>query len=169
MLAPHGAATPAGTGAPKSAPRSAPAPQPASATVLAADLAPGHTADPARSASKASNPAQRPPLPAAQNAAERKQARSAAKAAADCNVSDFTAKTGAALVEQIKKSETTCINTLFGVTGEDSKALFREEQMVTVANALKDVAANYPGDNSTFATQVVLYLRARLLHPVQPA
>lgn len=163
------------TGAPKSAPRSAPAPQPASATVLAADLAPGHTADPARSASKASkaskasNPAQRPPLPAAQNAAERKQARSAAKAAADCNVSDFTAKTGAALVEQIKKSETTCINTLFGVTGEDSKALFREEQMVTVANALKDVAANYPGDNSTFATQVVLYLRAGLLHPVQPA
>ncbi|MFI6002930.1 collagenase [Streptomyces sp. NPDC051366] len=160
VLAPNGTATPAGAGAPKPAPRSAPAPQPASATVLAADLAPGHAADPARSASKASSPAQRPPLPAAQNAAERKQARSAAKATADCNVSDFTSKTGAALVEQIKKSETTCINTLFGVTGEDSKALFREEQMVTAANALKDVATNYPGDNSTFATQVVLYLRA---------
>ncbi|WP_406405249.1 collagenase [Streptomyces sp. NBC_00879] len=160
MLAPHGAAAPAGAGAPKPAPRSAPAPQPASATVLAADLAPGHAADPARSATKTSNPAQRPPLPAAQNAAQRKQARSAAKAAADCNVSDFTSKTGAALVEQIKQSETTCINTLFSVSGEDSKALFREEQMVTVATALKDVAANYPGDNSTFATQVVLYLRA---------
>ncbi|MFC9242535.1 collagenase [Streptomyces sp. NPDC057136] len=160
MLAPNGGAAPVGAGAPKPAPRSAPAPQPASATVLAADLAPGHAADPARSATKASNSAQRPPLPAAQNAAERKQVRSAAKAAADCNVSDFTSKTGAALVEQIKQSETTCINTLFGVAGEDSKALFREEQMVTVANALKDVATNYPGDNSTFAAQVVLYLRA---------
>ncbi|MFG2985086.1 collagenase [Streptomyces sp. NPDC048258] len=160
VLAPNGAATPAGAGAPKSAPRPAPAPQPASATVLAADLAPGHAADPARSATKTSNPAQRAPLPAAQNASERKQARSAAKAAADCNVSEFTSKTGAALAEQIKKSETTCINTLFNVTGEDSKALFREEQMVTVANALKDVATNYPGNNSTFATQVVLYLRA---------
>ncbi|MFB7464890.1 collagenase [Streptomyces sp. NPDC056224] len=160
VLAPNGTATPAGAGAPKPAPRSAPAPQPASATVLAADLAPGHAADPARSATKTSIPAQRPPLPAAQNASERKQARSAAKAAADCNVSDFTSKTGAALAEQIKKSETTCINTLFSVTGEDSKVLFREEQMVTVANALKDVATNYPGDNSTYATQVVLYLRA---------
>ncbi|MGW0750901.1 collagenase [Streptomyces sp. NPDC002587] len=160
VLAPNGTATPAGAGAPKPAPRSGPAPQPASATVLATDLAPGHAADPARSATKTSNPVQRPPLPAAQNASERKQARSAAKAAADCNVSDFTSKTGAALAEQIKKSETTCINTLFSVTGEDSKSLFREEQMVTVADALKDVATNYPGDNSTFATQVVLYLRA---------
>ncbi|WP_329124921.1 collagenase [Streptomyces sp. NBC_01353] len=160
MLAPHGVATPADVGAPKPTPRSAPAPQPAAATVLAADLVPGHAADPARSAAKTSNPAQRAPFPAAQNAAERKQAGSAAKAAADCNVSDFTSKTGAALVEQIKQSENTCINAMFNVTGEDSKALFREEQMVTVANALKDVATNYPGDNSTSATQVVLYLRA---------
>ncbi|MFF4606421.1 collagenase [Streptomyces sp. NPDC001339] len=160
MLAPNGGAAPAGTEAPKPAPRSAPAPQPAAATVLAADLAPGHAAAPARSAAKAPNSAQRPPLPAAQNAAQRKKARSAAKAAADCNVSDFTSKTGAELVEQIKKSETTCINTLFNVTGEDSKALFREEQMVTVANAFKDLAANYPGDNSTSTAQVVLYLRA---------
>ncbi|KPC64351.1 collagenase [Streptomyces chattanoogensis] len=161
LLAPNGGAAPAGSGAgakaPKPAPRSAPAPQPASATVLATDLAPGHPTAPAQSATKA---AQRPPLAAAQNAAERKKARSAAKGAADCNVSDFTSKTGAELVEQIKQSETTCINTLFTVTGEDSKALFREEQMVTVANALKDVAANYPGDNSTSTAQVVLYLRA---------
>ncbi|WP_371648415.1 MULTISPECIES: collagenase [unclassified Streptomyces] len=160
MLAPNGAAAPADAGAPKPVPRSIPGPQPASATVLAADLAPGHAADPARSATKTSNSAQRPPLPAAQNAAERKQAHSAAKTAAGCNVSDFTSKSGAALVEQIKKSETACINTLFSVTGQDSKALFREEQMVTVANALKDVAANYPGNNSTYATPVVLYLRA---------
>ncbi|MFG2502159.1 collagenase [Streptomyces sp. NPDC048441] len=160
MLAPDSGAAPVGPGAPKPAPRSAPAPLPASATVLADDLAPGHAADPARSATKASNSARRAPFPATQNAAQRKQARAEAKAAAGCDVSDFTSKTGAALVEQIKQSETTCINTLFSVTGGDSKALFREEQMVTVANALKDVAANYPGNNSTSATQVVLYLRA---------
>ncbi|MEU6331811.1 M9 family metallopeptidase N-terminal domain-containing protein [Streptomyces sp. NPDC047049] len=47
---------------------------------------------------------------------------------ADCHVSDFTSKTGTELVEQIQQSETTCINTLFNVSGEDSKALFREEQ-----------------------------------------
>jgi microbial collagenase len=128
--------------------------------VLAAELAPGHAVDPARSATMTSDSAQRPPHPATQNAAQREQARSAANAAADCSVGDFTSKTGAALVEQIKQSETTCINTLFSVTGEDAKALFREEQMITVANAFKDVAATYPGDNSTFATQVVLYLRA---------
>ncbi|MGW0778032.1 collagenase [Streptomyces sp. NPDC002835] len=160
MLAPHGAAAPAGAVAPKPAPRPALPPQPASATVLAAELAPGHATDPARSAKKISAPAQRPPHPAAQNAAQREQAPSAANAAADCNVGDFTSKTGAALVKQIKQSETTCINTLFSVTGEDAKALFREEQMITVANAFKDVAATYPGDNSTFATQMVLYLRA---------
>ncbi|MFG2226583.1 collagenase [Streptomyces sp. NPDC048644] len=159
-LAPASGAAPVGAEAPKPAPRSGPGPQPASATVLADDLAPGHAAAPARTGTHAANSAQRPPLPAAQNAAERKRARSAAKSAADCNVSDFTSKSGAALVEQIKQSETSCINTLFSVAGADSKALFREEQMVTVANALKDVSANYPGDNSTSAAQEVLYLRA---------
>lgn len=164
VLAPDGGAATTGTKAPQPAPRTAPAPQPASATVLAADLAPGHAADPGLSATDTAQSAQRPPRPAAQNAAERTKARSAAKNAAknaaDCNVSDFTSKTGAALVEQIKQSDTTCVNTLFGVAGEDSTALFREEQMVTVAHAFKDVAANYPGNNSTSTAQLVLYLRA---------
>ncbi|MEU8890801.1 collagenase [Streptomyces sp. NPDC048442] len=178
LLAPNGAAAPAapaGAEAPKAqaqantranthtntkakAPRLAP--QPASSTVLDADLAPGHAATPTRSAARAANSVHRAPLPATQNAAQRKKARSAAKAAAECNVSDFTSKTGAALIEQIKQSETTCINTLFSVAGADSKALFREEQMVTVANAFKEVAADYPGNNSTSAAQLVLYLRA---------
>ncbi|MGW7412556.1 collagenase [Streptomyces sp. NPDC054863] len=165
LLAPTGTAapTPVEAAAAKPAPRpatgSAIAPQPATATVLAADQAPGH-ATTRRSAARASRPAERAPRPAPLNATERKKARAAEKAAAECNVSDFTSKTGAALVEQIKKSEVGCINTLFSVTGGDAKALFREEQMVTVSNALKEVAADYPGDNSTSAAQLVLYLRA---------
>ncbi|MFI5803747.1 collagenase [Streptomyces sp. NPDC051561] len=168
LLAPTGAAAPApvDAGAPKPVQRSAfapqphLAPQPATATVLAADLAPGHATTPTRPGVTASSPAQNPPRPAPQNAAARKQALAEEKAAAECDVSDFTSKTGAALVDQIKKSEAGCVNTLFQVTGGDAKAIFREEQMVTVANALRDVSANYPGDNSTFAAQLVLFLRA---------
>ncbi|MFF0744188.1 collagenase [Streptomyces sp. NPDC004111] len=172
LLAPSGVAAPAGTGAattagrpaaaprPALAPQPAPAPQPATSTVLAADLAPGHATAPTRSAAKAPSPAMNPPRPAPQSAKDRKKARAQEKAAAECNVGDFTSKTGTALVEQIKASETGCVNTLFSVTGSDARALFREEQMVTVANALRDVSANYPGDNSTSAAQLVLYLRA---------
>ncbi|MFC9331800.1 collagenase [Kitasatospora sp. NPDC057015] len=80
--------------------------------------------------------------------------------AAACNTSDFTGRTGAALVQQIKSATTDCVNTLFGLTGNDAYAAFREAQMVTVANALRDVSASYPGDNSTSAGQLVLFLRA---------
>ncbi|MFE0171171.1 collagenase [Streptomyces sp. NPDC059002] len=103
--------------------------------------------------------ANRPPLQATPKKADKSSGKGKAKAA-ECRISDFTSKTGDALVQQIKSVETDCINTLFSVTGPDAKALFREEQMVTVANALRDVGSNYPGDNSTFAAQVVLYLRA---------
>ncbi|MCX5207038.1 collagenase [Streptomyces sp. NBC_00237] len=168
LLAPNGAAAaiPVDAGAfkpaanPAATPQPGLAPLPASATVLAADLAPGHATTSARSSLKASDAAPRPPRPAPQNSEDRKKALVQEKAAADCNVSDFASRTGAALVEQIKKSEVGCVNTLFQVTGGDAKAVFREEQMVTVANALRDVSANYPGDNSTFASQLVLFLRA---------
>ncbi|CAM5303540.1 hypothetical protein GCM10010329_60950 [Streptomyces spiroverticillatus] len=160
LLAPVSTAAPAPLDARKPVPRAATAPLPATATVLAADLAPGHAATPARGLAKEARSAQRAPRPATQTAKERKEALAAAVPAAECNVGDFTSKTGAALVDQIKQSETTCVNTLFSVRGADARALFREEQMVTVANALRDVSANYPGDNSTSAAQLVLYLRA---------
>jgi len=81
-------------------------------------------------------------------------------AAVACSASDFTGRTGSALVQQIKASGTDCINSLFSLTGTDAYGAFREAQMVSVANALRDVSANYPGDNSTSATQLVVYLRA---------
>ncbi|MFI7235676.1 M9 family metallopeptidase [Streptomyces cyaneofuscatus] len=84
---------------------------------------------------------------------------SAAPAAA-CDPADFTSRTGSALVQQIKASATACVNTLFGLTGENARLAFREAQMVTVASALRDASAAYPGNGSTGVPQLVLYLRA---------
>ncbi|WP_405738246.1 collagenase [Streptomyces sp. NBC_01525] len=146
----------AGTGAARTKapqPRSALAPRPATPTT-ADEL---HRPDAAHAAEPATSPSHRPPLSTVK-AAPRKASGKDTEAA--CAVSDFTSKTGDALVQQIKGSETDCINTLFSVAGQDAKALFREEQMVTVANALRAASADYPGDNTGSMTQMVLYLRA---------
>ncbi|MGW4893226.1 collagenase [Kitasatospora sp. NPDC004240] len=87
------------------------------------------------------------------------QAPSAAAAAA-CNTADFTNRSGDALVQLIKASETGCVNQLFSLTGSAAHGAFREAQMVTVADALRANAAAYPGDNSTSTAQLVLFLRA---------
>ncbi|MFD8607983.1 M9 family metallopeptidase [Streptomyces sp. NPDC059631] len=81
-------------------------------------------------------------------------------AAATCDVSAFTTRTGSALVRQIQASTTDCVNTLFNLTGDDARGAFREAQMATVADALRDGSAAYPGDASTGMPQTVLYLRA---------
>ncbi|MFF0392521.1 M9 family metallopeptidase [Kitasatospora sp. NPDC004615] len=103
-----------------------------------------------------SDASKRPPLSVK---GEPQQAKSLAAAAA-CNASDFTGKTGGALVAQIKSATVDCVNSLFLLKGNDAKLAFNEAQMVSVANALRDVSVNYPGDDSTSATQIVLYLRA---------
>ncbi|MFC5885794.1 collagenase [Kitasatospora sp. CM 4170] len=87
-------------------------------------------------------------------------APAAGAAAATCNVGDFTSRTGAALVQQIKSADVGCVNELFPLTGTDANKAFREAQMVTVADALRDTAASYPGNNTTSTEQLVLYLRA---------
>ncbi|MFK0189610.1 M9 family metallopeptidase [Kitasatospora sp. NPDC090308] len=84
----------------------------------------------------------------------------ATAAAATCNASDFTGRTGSALVAQIKSASVDCVNSLFLLKGNDAKLAFKESQMVGVADALRDLSATYPGDDSTSATQIVLYLRA---------
>ncbi|MEU0933794.1 collagenase [Embleya sp. NPDC005971] len=81
-------------------------------------------------------------------------------AAATCTVADFASRTGSALVQQIKASTTDCVNTLFTVTGTDASSIFREAQMTSVAYALRDLAGAYPGNGSTGAPQIVLFLRA---------
>ncbi|MER5867611.1 M9 family metallopeptidase [Kitasatospora sp. NPDC002040] len=163
LLAPGGRAAAVGAKAPAPvpapAPKAGPAPQ-AATEVLGADAR-------AEAAQHGTAVSERPPLRATESASKREQSLAkpqlsagAAGLAAACNVSDFTSKTGAALVSQIKASDLTCINTLFQLTGSNAQAAFREAQMVTVANALRTVSANYPGDNSTSAGQLVLFLRA---------
>ncbi|MER8193457.1 collagenase [Streptomyces microflavus] len=85
---------------------------------------------------------------------------SSAKAGAACDPSDFTGRTGSELVRQIKASSVDCVNTLFGLTGNNARLAFREAQMTAVAYALRDNSAYYPGDGSTGTPQLVLYLRA---------
>ncbi|MER7012470.1 collagenase [Saccharopolyspora sp. NPDC000359] len=80
--------------------------------------------------------------------------------AEECDPARFTGNTGAALVDEIKSAGTDCINTLFSLSGADARGAFREEQMITVANAYRDNAVDYPGDNSTSTAQLVLFLRA---------
>ncbi|GAB3078821.1 collagenase [Micromonospora schwarzwaldensis] len=80
--------------------------------------------------------------------------------AAACNAADFTSRTGSALVSQIKAATVDCVNSLFSLTGTDAYNAFREAQMVSVAYAVRDGAAGYPGNSSTGMTQLVLYLRA---------
>ncbi|MFG3547656.1 M9 family metallopeptidase [Streptomyces sp. NPDC047725] len=118
-----------------------------------------------------SNVSQLPPLAAGNDALRDPYARTAgternrdagkkAESAAACDIADFTSRTGGELVRQIKASTTDCVNTLFNLTGDDAHQAFREAQMTTVAHALRDDAANYPGNPTTGTPQLVLYLRA---------
>ncbi|WP_411081412.1 M9 family metallopeptidase [Streptomyces sp. cmx-18-6] len=107
---------------------------------------------------------ERGPAPASDAAHRRDYDRPAespgAAATAACDPADFTSRTGNALVQQIKASTTACVNTLFGLRGENARLAFREAQMATVAYALRDASASYPGNGSTGVPQLVLYLRA---------
>ncbi|MER7761658.1 collagenase [Streptomyces sp. NPDC097619] len=92
-----------------------------------------------------------------------KDARLSAAAAADAcaDLSGVMNSTGAALVRQLKALPwISCTYPLFGLTGENARKAFREEQMVTVADALRESAAGYTGDNRAATGQLVLFLRA---------
>lgn len=105
-------------------------------------------------------PRQRPSMQAAPEKKASKKGKASAAAVPGCSTSDFTSRTGSALVQQIKASTTDCINTLFSLTGSDAYHAFRESQMTSVAYALRDGSASYPGNGSTGVPQLVLYLRA---------
>ncbi|MCF3130721.1 collagenase [Streptomyces olivochromogenes] len=138
----------AGTGA-VTAPRTpAPAPPPTGSTV--------HAADRPAVQDRRLSPAQLPP-----QSPTRAPARPPAAAkAASCTPADFGRRTGTALVSFVKASTTSCVNTLFGVTGTDARDIFRESQMITVANAFTRAARTYRGDNAGQVWQLVLFLRA---------
>jgi len=100
---------------------------------------------------------ERPPISSPNKPPTQKKSR----AAAACSPGDIISKTGSALVAAIKAADPEdCLYPLFSLTGSDAGRAFRESQMLTVANAYRDNAASYPGDNSTSTLQLVLYLRA---------
>ncbi|WP_441249337.1 collagenase [Kitasatospora sp. McL0602] len=145
--------------APKPAPAARPglAPQPAAGTVAA--LA---TPEEGKPTSKADAAAHRAPLQPSvtHQSAAKANGLAAAAAAAGCTAADFGGRSGSALVQQVTASSLDCINSLFPLKGSDAHAVFQESQMVTVANALRDASASYPGDDSTSVGQLVLFLRA---------
>ncbi|MER5641772.1 collagenase [Kitasatospora sp. NPDC002227] len=136
------------------------APQPAAGTVAAlAD------ADEGKPLSRAEAAKHRTPLqaPVSRQLSVKAAAKPAARglaAAASCAAADFGSKSGSALVQQITSSSLDCINSLFPLKGSDAHAVFQESQMVTAANALRDLSVSYPGDDSTSVGQLVLFLRA---------
>ncbi|PYC88232.1 collagenase [Streptomyces tateyamensis] len=87
-------------------------------------------------------------------------AAAAPATAQTCTPADFGSRTGAALVSFVQASTMACVNGLFNLTGPDATAVFKQSQMLAVANAFQQQAAGYTGDNSTGIWQLVLFLRA---------
>ncbi|MFB8172762.1 collagenase [Kitasatospora purpeofusca] len=75
-----------------------------------------------------------------------------------CTPADFAARTGADLVAFVKSSTVDCIKSLY-TSGSADPSIFQQSRMLSVAAALKDLAAGYGGDNSTGITQLVKYLQ----------
>ncbi|MGW4564004.1 collagenase [Streptomyces sp. NPDC004561] len=149
LLATPALAAPQPHTGPATAPRTRPAtPSPTGATTLATE----HPATQPRRL----NPAQLPP----RRAESARPAHRAPRAAASCTPGDFGSRTGTALVAFVTASSTDCVNTLFAVTGKDAHDVFREPQMLTVANAFTRAAGRYRGDDSGSLEQLVLFLRA---------
>ncbi|KPI33625.1 Microbial collagenase [Actinobacteria bacterium OV450] len=94
--------------------------------------------------------------------ADRAGKQSPAAAGDQCgDLSGVINATGAALVRELKAlPRITCTYPLFNLTGDDARKAFREPQMVTVADALRDASAGYTGDNRAAIGQLVLFLRA---------
>ncbi|OXY88670.1 collagenase [Streptomyces diastatochromogenes] len=131
--------------------RHTPVPPPTGATT-------GATERPAAQARRLS-PAQLPPHAPTFTRSMETAPHGVAKGAS-CTPADFGGRTGAALVSFVKTSSTDCVNTLFSVTGRDGHDIFRQAQMLTVANAFTRTAGQYRGDNSGSLLQLVLFLRA---------
>ncbi|MFD4904595.1 M9 family metallopeptidase [Kitasatospora purpeofusca] len=80
-------------------------------------------------------------------------------AAVACNPTDF-GRTGAELVKLIKSVDTDCIGTLFRIEPRYAAAVFRESQMLTVTDAVREAAVAYQGNNSSSIQQLMYYLQA---------
>ena len=71
----------------------------------------------------------------------------------ECVVADFVNTSD--IVNVVTSHTTACMNELFSVTGNDAAAIFSENNIISVANALKDNAEKYKGDNSNKDSQLI--------------
>jgi microbial collagenase len=92
--------------------------------------------------------------------AKRATTGKAATAAQSCTPGDFSSRTGSSLVAFVKGSTTSCLSSLFSLTGSDAHGVFQESQMVTIANAFGSAAASYTGDDSGNVGELEYFLRA---------
>ncbi|MET9469920.1 collagenase [Streptomyces sp. NPDC006544] len=153
-----GATTPAGAkGTAASAPRSIPVPKSPDAMSNGSRFRIS-----SQDSAEETTPAPAPALAPASAADVKAGKQSSAAAADECgDLSGVINATGSALVQQLKAlPRITCTYPLFNLTGENAQKAFREPQMVTVANALRDASATYTGSNSAAVGQLVLFLRA---------
>ncbi|MES4891121.1 collagenase [Streptomyces sp. NPDC096012] len=150
LSTPAAAASRPHPGTAAAAPRKAvPQPSPSGAATAATERPAARTRLP--------SPAQLPPHAPQLSPGHERERKSVA---ASCTPSDFGGRTGSALVSFVKAASTDCVNTLFPVTGKDAHDVFRQAQMLTVANAYARAAGQYRGDNSGSLQQLVLFLRA---------
>ncbi|MCX5389028.1 M9 family metallopeptidase [Streptomyces sp. NBC_00094] len=158
LLAPQSQAAPVGAAAPggenargtAAAPRSIPVPK-----------SPHAMSDNPRFRLSSQDGADESPVAPAPAAAKVSKWSSAAAADACGDLSGVINATGSALIQELKNlPQISCTYPLFNLTGENARKAFRETQMVTVANALRDGSATYAGNNSTSIGQLVLFLRA---------
>ncbi|MEV6007925.1 M9 family metallopeptidase [Streptomyces sp. NPDC051976] len=88
-------------------------------------------------------------------------AKNGPAAVTNCTTADFTSRTGSALVAYLKTVDWyTCINPLFSLTGANANAVFKQSQMLAVANGVNTTAASYTGDDSTGLHELLYFLRA---------
>ncbi|MFI6978345.1 collagenase [Embleya sp. NPDC050154] len=154
QAAPAGATTPAGVSAAKAAapaPRSIPVPR-----------SPHARTDSFGFKISSQEGAEELATPAAPTAEPANTDGQFSAAANDCgDLSGVINSSGAALIQHLKALPgVTCTYPLFNLTGETAGTAFREAKMVTVADALRDTSATYPGNNTTSIGQLVMFLRA---------
>ena len=90
-----------------------------------------------------------------------------------CNLSPLATLSGAAHVQAVAGSTTNCLNALFDVKGVFATALFDEQRMIDIADAIAAGAPTYDGTNASRVRQLIVYLRAGLYvqfyHPADVA
>ncbi|MER7701743.1 collagenase [Kitasatospora sp. NPDC097605] len=84
---------------------------------------------------------------------------SEAEDAAACNPASFS-RTGAALVRLVKAASHDCVDGLFRIPTEYAAGAFRESQMLTIVDALRESARTYQGNDGDHISQLMYYVQA---------